>query len=308
MDDHRAVRDSVSALLSEDFDIVGSFGDGRQAAAAATELAPDLIVLDVNMPGIDGFDTKRALDQAGSRAPVVFLSMAETDDYVAAAFRHGARGYVVKSRLARDLAGALDQVRRGRVFMPSLIALSDVASGGGHAMQLHGGIDRFLEGVAALFERALRRGDATCVIATPEIREGLARRLHEAGWDVGGPSGHERFLSIDADAAISRFMRDGLPDPAIVTEIASELDAYRRAVSPGPLSRVTIFGNMVVPLITRGNPGAALALEQQWHQLTEGRPFLTVCGYHSACFHDGAPHVWPGACQAHWAVSHTRDI
>ena len=82
-----------------------------------------MIVLDINMPGLDGFQTKRALEQAGSRAPVVFLSALDADDYVSEAFRCGGRGYVLKAHLARDLASALDQVLLGRMFVPSLTSL-----------------------------------------------------------------------------------------------------------------------------------------------------------------------------------------
>src|SRR4029453_12271227 len=89
----------------------------------ARQLEPDAIVLDIGMPGLDGFQTSRALQRAGAHAPVVFLSMYDGDDYVREAFRHGGRGYVVKSRARRDLASAIDQALHGRVFVPSLTAL-----------------------------------------------------------------------------------------------------------------------------------------------------------------------------------------
>src|SRR5215218_123302 len=208
VDDHREVLDRVSALLADDFDVAGRATGGRQALELARQLDPDVIVLDINMPGLDGFQTKRALDQAGSRAPVVFLSTVEADDYVSEAFHCGGRGYVPKLRLAGNLVSALDHVLLGRRFVPSLTSLSEVANDGGHAMQVHGDIECFLDGLAALFTLALRRGDATCVIATEEVREGLSRRLRAEGWDVDAPSQHTRYLSIDASDALSRFMRN----------------------------------------------------------------------------------------------------
>ena len=69
VDDHRGVLDRVSALLADEFDVAGVATDGRQALDAVRRIAPDLVVLDINMPGLDGFQTKRELDGAGSRAP-----------------------------------------------------------------------------------------------------------------------------------------------------------------------------------------------------------------------------------------------
>lgn len=308
VDDQRGILDRVSAMLDSDFDVAGMAIDGNQALDMASRVSPDVIVLDVNMPGLDGFQTKRALEQAGSQAPVVFLSACDADDYVGEAFRCGGRGYVLKPHLARDLASALDQVLHGRLFAPSLPSLFELADSGGHAMQLYHDHERFLDGLATVFDLALQRGDATCVIGTEALRDGLGDRLRSAGWDVGGAAGHKRYLAIDAADAIGKFMRDGLPDPRLVENIASELDQYRRTVSEGPVSRLTLFGNMVVPLITDGNPAAAIALESQWHRLTDGLPFFTICGYHASCFHDCVPDVWSNACAAHWAVSHTRDL
>jgi CheY-like chemotaxis protein len=308
VDDHPGVLDGVSALLDDDFDVAGLATDGRQALDLARQIDPDVIVLDINMPGLDGFQTKRALEQAGSRVPVVFLSAVDADDYVSEAFQCGGRGYIPKLRLARNLASAVDQVLLGRVFVPSLTSLCELAKDGGHAMQVHGDVECFLDGVASFFNLALRRGDATCVIGTDEVREGLDRRLRAAGWNVGGPSGHKRYLSIDTADALSRFMRNGLPDAEIVADIASELDQYRRDVSESESSRLTIFGNMVVPLIADGNSTAAIALESHWNRLTYPLPFLTLCGYPASCFHACGPDVWSNACHEHWAVSHTNDV
>jgi CheY-like chemotaxis protein len=309
VDDHRQVLDTVSGMLSDDFDVVGVATDGTQALDTARQVHPDVIVLDVDMPGLDGFQTFRALEQSGlSTTPVVFLSMHDADEIVSEAFRCGGRGYVLKTRVGRDLVNALDQALLGRVFVPSLSSLLQLADGSVHAMQVYDGAESFLDGLAAFFDRALRRGDATCVIATTPLREGLGDRLRARGWDVGGSSGHKRYLAVDAADALNRFMRNGLPDRDRLAEIAGELDEYRRAVSEGATSRLTVFGNMVVPLIADGNAPAAIALENHWNRLTHGLPFLTLCAYASSCFHDGEPNLWSSACTEHWALSHAKDV
>ena len=77
--------DAVSKLLSDDFRIVAAVTDGRQAVDAVCRLAPDVAVLDITMPELDGFRTAQALRKAGSRAKVVFLTLHDADEYVEAA-------------------------------------------------------------------------------------------------------------------------------------------------------------------------------------------------------------------------------
>jgi CheY-like chemotaxis protein len=307
VDDHRGVLEHLTRLLSDDFAVAGVATDGVQALEAARQLAPDAIVLDINMPGLDGFQTLRALERNGSRVPAVFLSMHDAEEIVAEAFRCGGCGYVLKAHAGRDLPNALEHVLAGRMFVPSLVSLLRLAKRGGHAMQLHDGAEPF-DRLAAFFDLALRQGDATCVIAPVEIREALAVRLRARGWDVDAPSRHTRYLAIDAAEALNRFMRNGHPDQDRLAEIAAELDQYRREAAEAPASRLTIFGNMAAVLSAAGNHRAAIALESTWDRLTRELPFLTVCGYSTCCFDGGAADLYSRACAEHWAVGHASEL
>lgn len=293
-------------MVADDFEVAGVATDGRQAVAIAAQLAPDAIVLDINMPGLDGYQTKSALDDAGVRAPVVFLSTFDSEDHVHEAFRRGGRGYVIKPFIRHDLVSAIHHVLRGRLFVPSLPSLLHLTDGGGHAMQLYRDPDSFVDGLAGFFDLALRRGDATCVIATEDIRDALGARLRARGWDTGASS-QPRCYFMDAADALDRVMRHGRPDRARVAEIASELDQYRLAVS-GKTSRLTFFGNTVAVLLAAGNTEGVVALESLWTSVTESLPFLTLCGYSTtSCIHD-APGCWSDACAQHWAVSHAPGL
>jgi CheY-like chemotaxis protein len=295
-------------MLADDFNVVGACTGGREALDLALQVAPDVIVLDVDMPELDGFQTLQALRRSGSpTTPVVFLSMHFADEMIAEAFRCGGRGYVLKARVARDLPSAIDQALLGRSFVPSLTSLFQLGTGVGHAMQVHSGVESFLDGLSAFFDLALRRGDAACVIGTPQVREGLGARLRARGWDVGGPSGHERYLVFDAVDALNRFMRDGLPDRDPLGRLAVELDEFRSSVA-GATSRLSVFGDMVMALSADGNADAMIALEHHWNALTHDLPFLTLCGYSTSCFHDGVPELWSNVCTAHWALSHASDV
>jgi CheY-like chemotaxis protein len=304
VDDHGHILDAVAASLAGEFEVAAVATDGLQALDTAFRVNPDVIVLDVSMPGMDGFQTFRALENAGSRTPVVFLSMYDADVYVSEAFRCGGKGFVLKSNIARDLSSAIDQALLGGLFAPSLTSLYRLAEGGGHAMQVHGDDESFFDGLATLFDLALRLGDATCVIAPGRIRQSLGDRLRARGWNVGGTDGHKRYLAVDAASALNRFMRNGLPDETRLAEIAAEMEEYRRAVAERETSRLTIFGNMAMLLTADGNTKAATALENCWGRLTRELPLLTICGYSTSCFHGCVPDVISRIRTEHWALSH----
>lgn len=309
VDDHVELLKSVSRMLAPDFDIVGVATGGEQALQAARRLDPDLVVLDIAMPGLNGFQTMRAFSEARLRAPVVFLSTYDTDGYIDEAFECGGRGYVVKTRIAPDLVSALDHVLLGRRFAPSLTSLLSSGVGGGHAMHVHGGEDALIDGLADFFALALEGGDATCIIATKPFREQLGVQLRARGWNVGGSPGYPRYLEVDAVEALDRLMTDGLPDVARLAEIVAEMDQYRRAVAEGPESRLTLFGNMAALLSMQGNTTGAVELETNWSALTEGLPFFTVCGYSAECVHDERhPDLFPHISDRHSAVSHAPDL
>ena len=302
------MRASVSAMLSLDFDVVALASDGEQALAAARRTDPDVVVLDITMPGLSGFQTARALARSETRAKIVFLSALDGDDYVAEAFASGGRGYVSKVRTPFDLPSALDHVLAGRTFVPTLSSLLDLpAARYGHAMQIYTDEQAFLDGIGDCFDQSLRRGDATCVIATEPVRRGLTERLRARGWSVDGASPHARVRVIDAAEALARVVRDGRPDPGGLAAIAAELEAYRDGAAEGSDRRLTVFGDMVFLLSTTGNGQAAIELERTWNTLTRARPFLTLCGYSRACFRDhNQPWLFDGACAEHTAVSHAH--
>jgi len=292
-------------MLSDDYTVVGTMTDGRQAIDAAPDLKPDVIVLDVDMPVLDGFQTLQAMQQSNAPTPVVFLSVHQSDDTVVEAFRRGGKGYVLKSRAARDLSAALEQVLLGRLFVPSLESLSGIATGGMHAMQLHSGLKPFLDGLAEFFHHALRRGDATCAIVAQPVRDALNERLRARGWDT---SAHPRYRVMDASQGLHKIMRNGLPDAAVLGEIVGELDEYRATRAESETTRLTIFGTLAAPLGEQGNTAGTLAVERIWKTLTDGLPFLSICGYPTNSFHSDGSGLWPALCAEHVVLGHANDV
>ena len=123
-DDHKAILDRVARLLAIECNVVGAVADGQQALDATLELKPDVLVLDISMPVMNGIEAARRLKNAGSEAHVVFLTVHDDPDFAKKALEVGALGYVIKSRLAADLVTAVREADSGRPFLsPTLSPL-----------------------------------------------------------------------------------------------------------------------------------------------------------------------------------------
>lgn len=122
-DDHPTFRRGLRAVFDsvDGFAVVGEAADGESAVALAAELQPDVVVMDLNMPGLNGIDATRRIVAADGQVAVLVLTMLDQDEAVFAAMRAGARGYVVKGADTEDVLRALESVARGdAVFGPAV--------------------------------------------------------------------------------------------------------------------------------------------------------------------------------------------
>jgi DNA-binding NarL/FixJ family response regulator len=120
-DDHREMLLRVTALLAAEFTVVAAVSDGEALVDAEANLHPDLLVIDITMPGISGLEAAAVVRQRGSQVPIVFLSVHEEPEFVLAARQAGALGYVSKVRLASDLIPAVRAVLDGRRFVSASV-------------------------------------------------------------------------------------------------------------------------------------------------------------------------------------------
>jgi DNA-binding NarL/FixJ family response regulator len=121
-DDHALVRGAFEKLLAAECDIVGQVGDGRALVAAVETLKPDVVVLDISMPLLNGLEAGRQIKQKSRDVKLVFLTMNEDPDLAAEAFRAGASGYLLKSSAASELMTAIREVTQGHSYITPLVA------------------------------------------------------------------------------------------------------------------------------------------------------------------------------------------
>ncbi len=120
-DDHTLVADGLRRILEPECEVVGAVEDGRSLLAAAEELKPDVILLDISMPLLNGVDAARRLRDTVPGAKVIFVTMHADATYVTRALRAGASGYVLKRCAAMELLTAVREVLKGRTYVTPLI-------------------------------------------------------------------------------------------------------------------------------------------------------------------------------------------
>ncbi len=120
-DDHRLVVEGLKKLIETECDIVGSVANGRDLVATARELRPDIVLLDIAMPLLNGIEAARQIKAENPSVKLIFLTMQTNREYVREAFEIGASGYVAKLEAASDLISAIKHVYAGRFALsPSL--------------------------------------------------------------------------------------------------------------------------------------------------------------------------------------------
>jgi DNA-binding NarL/FixJ family response regulator len=121
-DDHKMFSQGLQSLLEDEFDLVGAVADGKTLVEAAGRLNPDVIIVDISMPVMNGFDAVRRLRNQGNNASIIFLTMHADDRLLAEAFRCGGAGYVLKQSAGEELISAIRQVLAGYKYVTPLIA------------------------------------------------------------------------------------------------------------------------------------------------------------------------------------------
>jgi len=117
-DDHSLIRQALRALLEKQgFQVMSEASDGQEALRSVEKTQPEVAILDISMPVLNGVDAARELVKSSPKTRVILLTQHDEDEYVTEALRAGVRGYVLKSQAAEDLLHAIQEVCRGKVYL-----------------------------------------------------------------------------------------------------------------------------------------------------------------------------------------------
>jgi len=120
-DDHVMFAQGLESLLCEEFDLLGTARNGEELVEATLRLQPDVILVDISMPVLNGFDAVRRIREAGSEGKIIFLTMHDDATLLAEAFRCGGSGYILKQAAGEELVNAIREVAQGRNYVSPLV-------------------------------------------------------------------------------------------------------------------------------------------------------------------------------------------
>ncbi len=310
-DDYEGWRRQVRLLFQErpQWQVIAEAADGPEAIQKAQELKPDLIVLDISLPELNGIEAARRIRQLSPSSKIVFLSQNNDRDVVRAALSTGALGYVHKSDAQGALVPAVDAVLRGKQFVSSSLKGYESTNTKGekaphrHEVLFYSDDTVLLDSLTRFIAAALNAGNAAIVLATKRHRNGLLQRLKAGGVDTDGAVQQGAYISLDAADTLSTIMVNDMPDPArFFGDIGGLIEAAAKAAKTEQ-PRVAVFGEAVALLQAEGKADAAIRFEQLGNELAKTHEVDILCAYPLSSFRGQEDeHVFQSISAEHSAV------
>ena len=305
VEDNEPFRRFICSTLGKrpELHIVCEVSDGLEAVQRAEELHPDLIVLDIGLPSLNGIEAARRIRKLSPESKILFVSQESSADGVAEALGLGACGYVVKTDAGSELLEALDVVLRGGQFVGRRFsghdfvgdsyaaATQDLQSNrcaqldqnmeiaDRHDVGFYSDDAGLLDDVTQFIVTALNAGNAAIVVATESHRDSLLLKLQANGLDISAAIEQGRYITLDAAETLSTFMRNGIPDPVRFSKLLGDLIVKAAEAVKREQARVAIFGECVHLLWAQGNSEAAIQMEKLGNRLAKRYNVDILCGY-----------------------------
>lgn len=322
-DDYAPFRHFLSSSLQnapEGF-VCWEASDGLEAVYKAGELQPDLVLLDLGLPKLNGLEAARRMVKVSPKSKILFVSQESSPDVVQEAFRSGGRGYIVKMDAAQELLTAVNVILQGARFAGSRFdgheftwnssepvshtARQENGSARCHQAHFYSDQEGFLEGFTQFLDPALRAGNAVIVIATESHRQDLLLRLQARGLDVAAAVEQGRYISLDVADTLSTFMVNDCLDRARFLKLAGDLIAKAAGAVKGEHGRVAACGECTPSLWSQGNSEAAIQLEHLWDEFARSHQVDILCGYVGDSFQrEQESHIYERVCAKHSDISY----
>jgi len=333
VDDFEGWRRFVSSIVQKlpGWHVVREASDGLEAVQRAKELNPELILLDIGLPKLNGIEAARQIRKHAPHSKILFVSANDSLDIALEALNAGASGYVVKRDAGSELKRAVEALIQGKRFVSSslrgrisvdaentqassaparkeLLALPPGLSRKteitrSHVAQFYSSDAYFLDSSTHFIAVALKAGNAVVVVATESHRESLLPRLRAQGLDMATATEQRRYISLDAADTLSTFMVNDLPDPVRFFKVVGDLMASAARAARGEHPRVSGYGECAALLWAQGHAEAAIREEQLWDEIAKTYDVDILCGYPAKGFHrEEDSRIYQRICREHSAV------
>lgn len=285
--------------------IIAEASDGLEAVQKAELLQPDLILLDIGLPSLNGIEAARRIKELSPKSKILFVSGDLSSNFAEAAFRTTALGYLVKSAAARELLPAVKAVLQGKRFVSGSLGgqglggsrdartehdhgnniaeeshpPEKVATFGHHKAGFYFDEGSLLDDTTQFIGASLKVGNSAIAVATKLHGEELLRKLQALGLDMGAAIEQDRYIALDAAEAISMFIHEGMPDAVSFMSCFGDLIRKAAKNATGERPRVVVYGEGAYLLWAQGNPGATVTDEKLCNRLVETYDVDILCGY-----------------------------
>ena len=295
--------------MRPEWQIVCEVSDGSEAVQRAEELRPDLIVLDISLPKLDGIEAARRIRQVSPNSKIVFLTMNNAPDIVQAALATGALGYVYKIDARSELLPAVEAVLRGEQFVSSGIEDSKLTDTPGaknphrHELLLFSDDTVLLNGFTRIIAAALKADNAAIALVAKPYQESLRERLKAESVDVDSAIQQGTFILADVAETLATLLVDGLLDSVRAFEGFSRLIETASKAAKAQHPRVAICCQCKGVLWAESKTDVAIQLEQCCNDLAKTYEIDFLCAYPFSASHNVEDeHEFHIICSEHSAV------
>ena len=280
---------------------MGGVSDGLKAVQKAQELQPDLILLDIGLPTLNGIEAARRIREVSPTSKILFVSENRSRDVAEEALHTGAGGYVVKSDAGSELLTAVNAVLESKRFVSASLAGIDLAEPMDdqsddprrknvvtpfrarkkvrHEVEFYTDDAGFVDGFARFIEAALKAGNAVVVVATESHQARLRQRLAADGLNVAAEIERGNYIPLNVAHTLSSFVVNDSPDPVLFRKLAGDLIVKASKQAKGEHRRVSVCGEGVHALLAAGNVDATIKLERMWNEIAKDHDIDILCGY-----------------------------